>query len=263
MEKWRKLKKWQKIVIIVTVSPLVFWGFMRVRRYRVERGFRIRAARNQQIRQLKAVAKPVSHDPDDAVVLRAEHPESLQDEKNLKGHTLWVSAGGQMEYFAFNGKSIDLNHSGGDLLGAERIVVQDAVEQVVPRSVGRRFPDAEAEVLLVFVRPDDSRNPAKQYAVAVGDREGHVYNLITDQLFFYDDPHKLYEHWGAKIWEAIDAHKAVVGMTERQLQMSLGQVSTPRGDIMGDRSIEYDNQGKPKLVTFEKGKAIQIRDESQ
>lgn len=262
MEKWRKLKTWQKTAILSFVLPMLFWGFMRTRRFRRERGARIRAARLQQVRQFKVVV-PVSNDPDDKVVLKAEHPGSLPDEKNLKGRTLWVSAGGQMEYYAFNGKSIDFNHSAGVLLGAERVVVHDAVEQVAPRSAGARFPDADAEVLLVFVRPDDPRSPTREYVAAVGDREGHDYNIITDQLFFYEDPHTLYEHWGPKIWASIDVHKAVVGMTERQLQMALGQVSTPRGDIMGDRSIEYDNQGKPKLVTFEKGKAIQIRDESQ
>jgi len=40
-------------------------------------------------------------------------------------------------------------------------------------------------------------------------------------------------------------------------------VSTPRGDMMGDRSVEFDNQGKPKLVTFVNGKATEIRNESQ
>jgi hypothetical protein len=174
-----------------------------------------------------------------------------------------VSAGGQIDYYAYGGKAPDFNHKAGVLLGAERIVVQDAIEQVAPRSASTRFPDADAQVLLVFQRPDDTRSPGKLYAAAVGDREGRDYNLLTDQLFFYDDPHTLYAYWGPKVWQAIDAHTAIVGMTERQLQMSLGQVSTPRGDIMGDRSIEYDNQGKPKLVTFEKGKAIQIRDESQ
>ena len=77
------------------------------------------------------------------------------------------------------------------------------------------------------------------------------------------DPHQLYAHWGPKVWDSIDNHIASIGMTERQLQLALGQVSTPRGDIMGDRSVEFDNQGKPKLVTFSKGKASEIRDESR
>lgn len=202
-------------------------------------------------------------DPDAAIALKAEHPTSLQDEKNLRGRALWVSAGGQMEFYPFNGKSVEFLRPAGLLLGAEKIVVRDAVEQVAPKSSGTRFPDAEAEVLLIFVRPDDPQNPAREYATAVGDREGHDYTVLTDQLFFYDDPHQLYSHWGPKVWKTIDDHNAVVGMTDRQLQLALGTVRTPRGDIMGDQKVEFDDQGKPKLVTFVNGKATEIRDESQ
>jgi hypothetical protein len=187
----------------------------------------------------------------------------LQDEKNLKGRALWVSAGGQMDFFPYNGKSVEFGHAAGTLLGAEKIVVSDAVEQPAPKSAGARFPDADAEILLIFERPNDPKNPTREYAVAVGDREGRDYNVLTDQLFFYDDPHQLYSHWGAKIWKAIDEHNAVLGMTERQLQLALGTVNTPRGDIMGDRAVEFDDQGKPKLVTLVDGKATEIRDESR
>jgi len=202
-------------------------------------------------------------DPDAAIALRALHPASVQDEKNLKGQALWVSAGGQMDFYPFNGRSVDFSRSAGVLLGAEKIVVRDAVEQAAPKSAGTRFPDADADVLLIFVRPDDPKNPTREYGVAVGDREGRDYNFITDQLFFYDDPHQIYARWGAKVWKAIDEHTAVVGMTERQLQLALGTVRTPRGDIMGDRSVEFDDQGRPKLVTFINGKASEIRDESR
>ena len=45
----------------------------------------------------KVAAKPeYKADPDDLVFLKSEHPMSLKDEKDLKGRTLWVSAGGQM-----------------------------------------------------------------------------------------------------------------------------------------------------------------------
>ena len=114
----------------------------------------------------------------------------------------------------------------------------------------------------MFTLPDDAKNTTKEYAVAVGDKEGAQYNLLTDQIFFYDDPHKLFAYWGPQVWQAIDEHKAIPGMTERETQMALGQVCTPRGDIMGDRMVEFDNQGKPKLVTFVGGKSTKIVDES-
>jgi hypothetical protein len=263
MKFWTGWKLWQKILAIALLANSLYWANHRYQNLRRQAAIRQRLARRQAALANAAKPAPVSKDPDDNVVLKAEHPATVQDEKNLKGRTLWVSAGGQMNYYPFNGHSVDFSHQSGVLLGAEKILVKDAVEQAAPKAQETRFPDADAEVLLVFTRPDDPRNPGKEYAVAVGDREGREYNVLTDQLFFYDDPHQLYAYWGPKVWQSIDAHEAALGMTERQLQMALGQVMTPRADIMGDVKIEFDNQGKPKLVTFANGKAVAIRDESQ
>jgi hypothetical protein len=38
-------------------------------------------------------------DPDDLVYLRHKHPETLADLRELNGMTVWVQAGGQMDYF--------------------------------------------------------------------------------------------------------------------------------------------------------------------
>jgi hypothetical protein len=254
------MKKKLKIALLVLVVSLAYWAF----RYRKYHHFlATRAMAQSQRFAIKPRNFITSTDPDAAIALRAEHPTSVQDEKNLKGQTLWVGAGGQMDYYPFNGKSVDFSHPIGVLLGAQKIIVEDAVEQVAPKTAGTRFPDADAEVLLIFERPDDPKNPTREYGVAVGDREGREYNVLTDQLFYYEDPHRLYAHWGTNVWKAIDDHTAVIGMTERQLQLALGTLNTPRGDIMGDRSVEFDDLGKPKLVTFVNGKATEIRDESQ
>ena len=254
------MKTWVKVLIALVVC---YGAFRAYRKWKSDRQF----ARRQILQDRRFGLKPrdfnATDDPDAAIVLKAKHPGSLQDEKSLKGQTLWVSAGGQMSFYPFNGKSVDFSHPAGLLLGAEKIDVKDAVEQAAPRTAGSRFPDADAEVLLTFVRPDDPKNPTREYAVAVGDREGQDYSILTDQLFYYDDPHKLYAHWGPAVWKAIDDHTAILGMTERQLQLALGTVNTPRADIMGDRTVEFDDQGKPKLVTFINGKASEIRDESR
>jgi hypothetical protein len=196
-------------------------------------------------------------DPDDLVFVKSEHPISLEDEKALKGRTLWVSAGGQMDYFPYNGHTVDFKHSPGTLLGAQKILVKDAVLAQAPKSAAFRIPQGQGQVFLVFTMPEDA---ATEYAVAVGDKEGKIYNLVTDQAFFYDDPHKLFDYWGPKIWQAIDEHKAIPGMTEREVQMALGQVSVPHGATVGERTVDFDDQGKPKVITFEGGKATKIVD---
>ncbi len=202
-------------------------------------------------------------DPDDDVFLKHEHPMSLKDEKDLKGRTLWMSAGGQMDYYPYNGHTVGYEHSQGVLLGAEKILVKDAVEQTAPKKATFRIPSGDKQVLLLFTLPDDHANPDKLYAVPVGDREDGSYNFSTDEIFFYDDPHQLFSYWGPEKWKAIDAHQATLGMNERQVMMALGQVSVDHGDKIGDRSVEFDNQGHPKVITFEDGKATKIVDEKQ
>ena len=195
-------------------------------------------------------------DPDDLVFLKNEHPMSLKDEKDLKGRTLWVSAGGQLDYYPYNGHTVDYGHSQGVLLGAEKITVKDAVEQAAPKKAAYRIPQGDKQVLLVFTKEGDP----KLYAVPVGNREAGTYSLLTDQIFFYDDPHTLFAHWGPEVWKAVDEHRAILGMNERQVQTALGQISTPHGDRIGDRIVDYDDQGKPKVVTFSGGRATRIVD---
>jgi hypothetical protein len=166
-----------------------------------------------------------------------------------------------MNYFPFVAHKVDYAHTPGVLLGAEKIVVVDAVEQVAAKTPEATFriPAGDKQVLLVFTKDGDS----KEYAVPVGYVQKGDYTFATDGIFFYEDPHKLYAHWGPEIWKAVDEHRATLGMNERQVQMALGQVSDPHGEKVGDRVVIYDDQGKPKKVTFEHGKATKIEEVPQ
>ena len=209
-------------------------------------------------RNEEPAAKPVAtqaSDPDDLIFLKHEHPDTLKDAKDLKGRTLWISAGGQMDYYPFNGKTADYGKSQGVLLGAEPVVIQDAVEQVAPKTATFRIPGGEKQVLLVFTKPGSDA----KYAVPVGYRENGVYTYSTDEIFFYDDPHTLYAHWGPAIWKSVDAHEATVGMNERQVQLALGQVSKSLSNEYGNRLVVYANLGKPIAVTFVKNKVTAFR----
>jgi hypothetical protein len=197
-------------------------------------------------------------DPDDEVFVKQEHPMSLKDEKDLKGTTIWVSAGGQMDYYPYADGKIDFK-SAGVLLGAEPIAIKDAIEAVAPARTAIRIPVGDKQVFLIFTHASDP----KEYATPVGFVKDGDYTFLTDQIYFYDDPHKLFSYWGPQVWKAIDAHQAEPGMTERQVQMALGQVSSPRGDDVGNRTVTYDDQGHPKNVTFVNGKSTKIEDVKQ
>jgi hypothetical protein len=192
---------------------------------------------------------------DDLVFLKKKRPDSLKDVKELDGSTLWVSAGGQMEFYPYVGHAVQYGKSAGTLLGAEPIVVKDALEQVAPKAATFRIPGGDKQVLLAFTRPNDS----KEYAVPVGYRQAGQYTFYTDEIFFYDDPHQLYKHWGPEIWKAVDSHQVILGMNERQVELSLGQVSKSTSTDYGNRMVVFANMGKPMAVTFVKNKVTAFR----
>ena len=196
--------------------------------------------------------------PDDLVFLKQMRPDSMKDIKDLVGKTLWVSAGGQMDYYLYAGHKANYAKSEGILLGADPLVVKDAIEQVAPKSATFRIPGGDRQVLLVFTLPKSAK-PDTQYAVPVGYQQDGAYTFEMDEIFFYDDPHVLYKHWSADQWAAIDVHKVIPGMSERQVELALGQVSKSESQTYGNRTVTFDDQGHPVDVTFTNDKATNIR----
>jgi hypothetical protein len=205
-------------------------------------------------------AKPKLSD-DDTVFLRKQHPDSLKDERDLIGKTIWVSAGGQMDYYHYASHHADYAHPVATLAGAEPLVIKDVFEQVPPkcRAVSR-ISAGERHVLLAFTMPKSS-DPNALYAVPVGNYDNASYTFLTDEIFFYDDPHTLYKHWGADAWAHVDKHEVVPGMTENQAMMALGQVISPSGDTVGDRTVTYNNNDHPIRIVFQNNKAISVTPE--
>ncbi len=205
-----------------------------------------------------AFVKPTLSD-DDAVFLRKQRPDSLKDERALIGKTIWVSAGGQMDYYHYANHRADYAHPVSTLSGADPLVVKDVFEQMPPKA-GRavaRIAAGQRHVLLAFTLPK-SADPNALYAVPVGHYDAGNYEFLTDEIFFYDDPHTLYKHWGADTWAHVEKHEVVPGMSENQAMMALGQVIVPSGDTMGDRTVTYNNNDHPVKIVFEHNKAVKI-----
>jgi hypothetical protein len=137
-------------------------------------------------------------------------------------------------------------------------LVKDVFEQVAPKTATFRIPGGEKQVLLAFTLPQSS-SPTVEYAVPVGYKEGGSYTFSVDEIFFYDDPHELYKHWGPETWKAIDEHRVILGMNERQVQMALGQVSKSTSNDYGNRMVVFANLGKPFAVTFVKNHVTAFR----
>lgn len=203
---------------------------------------------------VKAPAREVIAD-DDLVFLKKKRPDSMKDIKELFGSTVWISAGGQMEYYPVVGHAAQYGKSAGTLLGAEPINIKSAVEQAAPKAATFRIPGGEKQVLLVFTKPGET----KEYALPVGYRQAGQYTFYTDEIFFYDDPHQLYKHWGAEVWKAVDTHQVILGMNERQVELALGQVSKSTSTDYGNRMVVFANMGHPMAVTFVKNKVTTFR----
>ena len=211
---------------------------------------------------VEPAAQPHEKLSDDAYVfLKQKRPSSMADLKDLYGTTVWVSAGGQMDYYPVRGGHADYAHKSGTLLGAEPMVIKGAIEQVAPKAATFRIPGGDRQVLLLFTRPPSAQGSGSgdtEYAVPVGYHEKGMYTFYTDEILFYDDPHRLYKHWGPQVWDAIDHHKAILGMSESQVQMALGQVSDSVSNELGNRRVVYSNLGQPVDVIFVKNHATSI-----
>ena len=194
---------------------------------------------------------------DDLVFLKHKRQSSMADAKELVGTTVWVSAGGQLDYYPYAGHSANYGKAAGTLLGAEPLVVKDFVEQVAPKSATFRIPGGDKQVLMVFTKPNDT----KQYAVPMGYRQAGEYTFYADEILFYDDPHELYKHWGPEVWKAVDEHRVILGMNERQVELALGQVSKSTSQDYGNRMVVFANLGKPMAVTFEKNRVTAFRED--
>ncbi len=241
MEKGTKAVIGASLVLVLAVGGELLW---------------LRHERNAPV-AVKAPVREVIAD-DDLVFLKQKRPSSMADMKDLFGTTVWVSAGGQLEYYPVVGKTVQYAKPAGTLLGAQELKVKGAVEQVAPKAATFRIPGGDRQVSLVFTLPG-SADAAKEYAVPVGYRQAGQYTFYTDEIFFYDDPHVLYKHWGPEVWKAVDAHEVILGMNERMVELSLGQVSKSTSKDYGNRMVVFANLGKPMAVTFVKNQVTAFR----
>jgi hypothetical protein len=202
-----------------------------------------------------AAAAAPSYTDDQMILPRHLHQTDVKDAKELNGKRVWVFAAGQLNAFPATPTHMDYAHPGPLLLGAEPIDVVNFIEAKAPASAFSRVPKGDGQVVMLFHRATD---PDKLWGTPVGFNDGKFYTFYLDECFFYDDPHTLYKHWGDARWKAIDEHRAEKGMSEMQAQLALGQVSKPGPGTLGNRTVVYDNDGKPVIMTFVKDKAVSV-----
>jgi hypothetical protein len=94
----------------------------------------------------------------------------------------------------------------------------------------------------------------------MGEVEGGNETFRLDDLLYYDDPHRLYNHWPGNVWQAIDQHQVKPGMSEMQTMMAVGQVAQSDSSNYGNRTVTYTAGDRKVTVTFANDKATQVQE---
>jgi hypothetical protein len=97
----------------------------------------------------------------------------------------------------------------------------------------------------------------KSYAVPIGQVQSGEYRIFADEMFFLDDPHRMYD-WPSAIWQAIEAHQAKPGMDEIQAGFALGMGIPHRSDVPREKTVVYPNAGNQVVITFRDGRAMNV-----
>ena len=158
---------------------------------------------------VKKEAPPLN--PDYYVNIRKLYPYDLRSAKQLTRQPVWVKVGYFYPFYPYDNAShhTDLSHEAGKLLPLQKLEIKDVVSSVSPKTGG-------LQVLAIF------KDRGKSYAVPIGNDRGGDFKFYSDDMFFIDDPHQLYKHWSAEIWQAIDQHQVKPGMNELQADFAIG-----------------------------------------
>jgi hypothetical protein len=200
--------------------------------------------------QLKQQAAPPPLNPDYYVTPKKLHAYDMKSARELTQQPVWVQVGYGNTYYPYNlaRRHADFSHEAGTLGPLQKLQITDVVTDNSPKTPG------EKQVLALFTLD------GKSYAVPIGMEKDGDYKIYADQMFFVQDPHDLYRHWPADIWNAIEAHELRPGMNELQADFAVG-MGIPEGSG-SDHTIRYPNGGKPLVVTYSNGKVTQVKPES-
>jgi hypothetical protein len=192
---------------------------------------------------------------DDVVQVRHLYIDDLKSANALDGKTVWVESGYSLDYYPYSEHHVDFAHKVGALPSVEPLAIQDIITEKAPANLATRMPLGDKQVFAAFKLPNDP----KDYATAIGFIKDGDSTYYCDQIFYYDDPHQMYNFWGPKVWAAIDQHTPITGMNELQTAMALGMIQQSESSDIGNRTVDYDAGGKKWSVTFENDKATSIK----
>jgi len=197
-------------------------------------------------KQLKARDMGYSN-PDYYVSPKKLYPYDIKSAKQLTQQPAWVKEGYHSAYYKYDPttRHVDFSHDAGLLGPIEKLNITDVITASHPDSREQK------QVVAVF------QKEGKSYVVPIGYESDNEYHIYSDDLFFVENPHDLYKHWPADVWQAIDQHRATPGMNELQANFALG-MGIPDSGSSYEKTVRYPNGGKPMVVVFRDGKAASV-----
>jgi hypothetical protein len=240
------MKTWKAMLITLLIT-LAIGGIylLTVWRHRQDPGVAARNAARQTLSK------------DDLVVMREFFMSTFEATQRLEGTTVWMKNGYTMPYFAYTNGHVVFSKQMGVVSAAQRMDVKKIVKAAVPASVEDKMEHGSRQAFAVFALPGE----AALYAMPIGYMQGSQEAYYCDLIFYYDDPHTIYDHWPKDVWAAIDAHQMKPGMSEVETRMSIGRNLQADGDQEGNRTVTYDQNGKHWTVTYVRNQATTIKSE--
>ena len=240
------MKSWQAMVLLTLVVLLGAGGYLAY----------VFHERNEPVKPKDQAPQRLLTE-DDVVQPRKMYIATLKDAKDLTGKTVWVQAGYALDYYPYAAGRVQFAHPAGMLPSVQELKIEQIMTEKAPANLATRVPIGDKQVFAVFKMTGD----AKEYATAIGTIKGTDETYYCDQMFYYDDPHQMYKHWPADVWQAVDQHQPKPGMSELQVAMALGTIQQSDSSDMGNRTVTYDAGGKKWSVSFVKDKATTVTPE--
>ncbi len=187
--------------------------------------------------------------PDYYVSPKKLYPYDLKSAKQLTQQPVWVKEGYRYTYYPCDlaRRRVDFAHEAGLLLPIEQLAIKDVIT-ATPSG-----PQQRRQLMAVFEKE------GKSYAVPIGFEANEQFTIYSDEMFFIEDPHQLYKHWPADVWQAVDQHQVKPGMNEMQADFAIGMGVPDAGDTSYEKTVHYPNGGKPLVIVYHDGKAAEIR----
>jgi hypothetical protein len=197
----------------------------------------------------QAKKQPPPLNPDYYVTPKKLYPYDLKSARQLTQQPVWVKVGYAYTFYPYDQARhhVDFSHEAGRLLPIEKLQIKEVISATSPDAPG------EPQVMATFEKD------GKTYAVPIGSIKGIDYKFYSDDMLFIQDPHELYKHWPADVWESIDKRQVRPGMNELQADFAIGLGIPEKSGEPGNRTVNYPNGGNPLSITYRNDKAAEIK----